>query len=305
MTTLDVLHFLAHALQTHLDLAPEPAMKQQIFGRIARQRELRKKNQVGPELRARPPRRGDHTRRVTVHIANQQVELRECNFEGVAHESAWGARREWPPPGLATLRALRPPPADLLFHDSAAFAARWRGSLGLTLGCECFAFGRLAAALEFPLAGVLRSTFAGFLAHRLGGSLGFQCRLVGTRLPTAFLAAACRAAGAAAAFGFALALLGWRSTLRRPRRLLDPGRSKRAHQPRRLSSRPRAPLLQKLIHRTTELSRRFHRLHARALERLVLVSRSALSAGDNRASVAHALARAARSLPRYRRRRAS
>src|SRR5258708_28474634 len=49
-----VLHFLAHALQTHLDLAPKPAMEQQILGWIARQGELREKHQVSTVLRARP-----------------------------------------------------------------------------------------------------------------------------------------------------------------------------------------------------------------------------------------------------------
>ncbi len=95
-------------------------MKQQILGRIARQGELREQDKVRPELRTGTARRGDHARRVAVHIANQEVELCECDFEGVAHESAWreGNDESTSVRGGGLRHALSvttTPPADLLF----------------------------------------------------------------------------------------------------------------------------------------------------------------------------------------------
>ena len=79
--TRDVLHLFADFRQPILDLPAKATMKQQILGRITRQGELGKQHQVGVEIRASPARRVDHARCIPMHVADQQVELRECNPE--------------------------------------------------------------------------------------------------------------------------------------------------------------------------------------------------------------------------------
>ncbi len=81
-----VLHFLPYPVESQLDLAAKAAVKQQILGGVTRERELREHHEIGAELRTSTTRRRDHAGGVSMHIANQKVELCEGNFERVAHE---------------------------------------------------------------------------------------------------------------------------------------------------------------------------------------------------------------------------
>jgi hypothetical protein len=56
-------------------------VKEQIFRRIPRQRQLGKQHQIRPGIRTSLPRGIDDPRRVPVHITNEQIDLRECNPE--------------------------------------------------------------------------------------------------------------------------------------------------------------------------------------------------------------------------------
>ena len=61
-------------------------MEQQVLGRIAGQGQLRETAPGRPRARRAPgARRIDDARRIALHIADQQVELRQCDAERLAH----------------------------------------------------------------------------------------------------------------------------------------------------------------------------------------------------------------------------
>ena len=114
-----------------LDGHAKAAMEQQVFGRIARQRELRQHQQVGVELAAGALGRGDDALRIARDVADEQVELPEGDAQFVRSWSPW--RR----------RYLRAPRLGSAFFFAAGFFA----GLALRAGFAGFAFAFLRRAL--------------------------------------------------------------------------------------------------------------------------------------------------------------
>ncbi len=72
---------VAYPLQRRFGLQPESAVKQQILRRITRQRQLGKQHEVCAHLGVRTPRARNDPLGISVHVADQQIELRERNPE--------------------------------------------------------------------------------------------------------------------------------------------------------------------------------------------------------------------------------
>src|SRR5690606_20373012 len=71
-----------HALERRFDAFSQAPVQQQILGRIARQRELRERDEFAAERIARVRRGLEHLTRVLVDAADAGVELRERDFHG-------------------------------------------------------------------------------------------------------------------------------------------------------------------------------------------------------------------------------
>ncbi len=109
-------------------------MEQQIFRRVARERELGEDDDVGSELRLRAARGGDHALGVALHVAHQKVELRQGETECGRTRFRWRLALS----SLGLFRRLAPAPSAAPFFAAAlAGAALLRAALcrGLTQPC--------------------------------------------------------------------------------------------------------------------------------------------------------------------------
>ena len=78
----DPARLCSHPFQRRGDLPAQAVVKQQILGRIAAQREFGKQHQIGFEPVASFGRRVDDALSVAGDIADEQIELSECDAEG-------------------------------------------------------------------------------------------------------------------------------------------------------------------------------------------------------------------------------
>ncbi len=109
-----------------------------------------------------------------MHIANQQVELCECNFERIAHESAWGEPLADTYGGVcaALSKALRRPHLQTYSSTTQRRLPRTGGAtLALPLALvKALAFG---PALAFPWQGFWRQPWRGVFGVVFAGALPF------------------------------------------------------------------------------------------------------------------------------------
>src|SRR5579863_6306326 len=81
-------HLPAHFLQSRLDLPAKAAVKEQVLGRVTRQRQLRIEDEIRSELRTSLAGGLDHTLGVAVDVPDEQIELGECDPEYCVHSPA-------------------------------------------------------------------------------------------------------------------------------------------------------------------------------------------------------------------------
>ena len=74
-------HRLTDGRERPIDRLPEAAMEQQVLGRITRQRQLGEQDKIGMQLSTGSTCNLDDSRSIAMHIADQEVVLRQSDPE--------------------------------------------------------------------------------------------------------------------------------------------------------------------------------------------------------------------------------